>query len=75
MIVVIQLKILIKKLSKQSSNNSSSSSRGKRVENRDMIHSRQQQVGIDRSHLFSNRNNEDRREYRNQYLQHLHNLL
>ena len=77
MIAVGQLQMFLnRKLSKRSSNNSSSSSgRGERVENRDMNHSRQQQEGIDRSYLFSNPNNEDRREYWNQYLQHLYNLL
>ena len=59
---------------KRSSNNNSSS-RCERVENRDMNHSRQQQEGIGKSHLFSNPNNEDRREHWNQYLQHLYNLL
>ena len=75
MIAVGQLQMFLKrKLSKRSSNNNSSS-RCERVENRDMNHNRQQQKGIDRSHLFSNTNNEDRREYRNQILHLLHHRL
>ena len=62
-------------MNKRRRRRSSNSSRGERINNRDMNHSRQQQQGIDISHLFSNPNNEDGREYRNHYLHHLHNLL